>query len=75
MRIVEILMQLLQSAFLHLIARVFAKDGLEAFSPLIMYFFVVLCTRVTEVIFIYPTLRILSGLNPIIFLRKFSDKR
>ena len=72
MRIVELLMQVAPVGVFALIARVFAKDGLEAFSPLIMYFLVVLFALALQALFIYPTLlRILSGLNPMIFLRKF----
>lgn len=57
-----------------LVAKVIASQGLEAFSPLLKYFFTVLLALGVHCVVIYPLLlKGFSGLNPFVFFRKFYE--
>jgi Na+/H+-dicarboxylate symporter len=72
MKIVEMVMWVSPLGVFCLTARVFAAQGFEAFHPLIVYFLTVLgVLLVHQFIFYSILLRLLSGLSPLQFFRKF----
>ncbi len=72
MKIVEIVMWVSPIGVFCLTARVFATQGFEAFHPLIVYFLTVLgVLLVHQFIFYSALLKLLSGLSPIQFFKKF----
>jgi Na+/H+-dicarboxylate symporter len=74
LRLVMLLMTLAPYGVFCLIAKVFALQGLGAILPLARYFFVVLGVLFLHALVIYPALlRLLSGLNPLVFFRKMRD--
>jgi Na+/H+-dicarboxylate symporter len=74
LRLVMILMTLAPYGVFCLIAKVFALQGLGAILPLAKYFFVVLGVLLLHALMIYPALlKMLSGLNPLVFFRKMRD--
>jgi Na+/H+-dicarboxylate symporter len=74
LRLVMMLMTLAPYGVFCLIAKVFALQGLGAILPLAKYFFVVLGVLLLHAFMIYPALlKLLSGLNPLVFFRKMRD--
>jgi Na+/H+-dicarboxylate symporter len=74
LRLVMLLMTLAPYGVFCLIAKVFALQGLGAILPLARYFFVVLGVLFLHALVVYPALlRLLSGLNPLVFFRKMRD--
>ncbi len=71
LRLVMMLMAIAPYGVFCLIAKVFSEQGLDAFAPLLKYFFLVLAVLFFHALVTYPTLlRSLAGLSPRIFLRK-----
>jgi len=71
LRLVTVLMEIAPYGVFCLLARIFADQGLGAIAQLASYFSVVLAVLLFHGLVVYPVLlRILSGLNPRIFLRK-----
>ncbi len=71
LRLVMMLMTIAPYGVFCLIAKVFSEQGLDAFAPLLKYFFLVLAVLFFHALVTYPTLlRSLAGLSPRIFLRK-----
>ena len=71
LRLVMMLMAIAPYGVFCLIAKVFSEQGLDAFAPLLKYFFLVLGVLFFHALVTYPTLlRSLAGLSPRIFLRK-----
>ena len=57
-----------------LIAKVFALQGFAAIAPLAKYFFVVLFVLLLHTFITYPILlKLLAGLNPVTFFKKYKD--
>jgi Na+/H+-dicarboxylate symporter len=57
-----------------LIAKVFALQGFAAIAPLAKYFFVVVFALLLHVFGVYPILlKLLSGLSPLTFFKKYKD--
>lgn len=57
-----------------LVAKVFASQGFAAILPLFKYFFVVVAVLLIHAAVVYPTmLKLLSGLSPVVFFRKFKS--
>lgn len=74
MKLVTILMNLAPYGVFCLMVRVFSTMGLDMFSSLAAYFFVVLGVLLLHGFMTYPLLlKLLTGLNPLIFLRKMRD--
>lgn len=74
MKIVDRVIALSPLGVFCLVAKVTAAQGVEAFSPLLKYFFTVLIALVFHCVLIYPLiLKLLSGLNPLVFFRKFYE--
>lgn len=74
MKLVWVIMAIAPYGVFSLIARTFAREGFEAFRPLLGYFFVVLGVLILQAFVTYPTLlRILSGLSPVTFIRKIRE--
>jgi len=71
MELVAILMIIAPVGVFCLIAKVFAQQGFAAIRPLASYFFVVLGVLLVHWLVTYPAmLRLLTGLNPLVFIRK-----
>ena len=74
MRLVAILMNIAPYGVFALLASLFTTVSLETFGNLIVYFLVVLSVLFIHALVTYPViLKILTGLNPIIFLKKMRD--
>jgi Na+/H+-dicarboxylate symporter len=74
MKLVTILMSLAPYGVFALMAKLSATIGLETFSGLLKYFFLVVFVLFVHAFITYPIiLKCLSGLNPIILLRKMRD--
>jgi Na+/H+-dicarboxylate symporter len=74
MRLVTILMNLAPYGVFALLASLFTTVSLETFGNLIVYFLVVLAVLFIHALVTYPVmLKLLTGLNPIIFLKKMRD--
>lgn len=74
MRLVAILMNLAPYGVFALLASLFTTVSLETFGNLIIYFVVVLTVLFMHALITYPVmLKLLTGLNPIIFLKKMRD--
>ena len=74
LRLVMLLMTLAPYGVFCLIAKVFALHGLGAIIPLAKYFFVVLGVLMAHALLTYPVLlKLLSGLDPLTFLRNMRD--
>ena len=74
MRLVAILMNIAPYGVFALLASLFTTVSLETFGNLIVYFLVVLAVLFIHALVTYPViLKILTGLNPIIFLKKMRD--
>lgn len=71
MKLVDIVMRLAPYGVFALIAKLAAETGISAFAPLAWYFVLVLVTLLLHAFITYPLLlKSLTGLNPMIFLRK-----
>lgn len=71
MKLVMLVMWIAPFGVFALIARTFAAEGYEAFGYLLKYFLVVLGVLLVHGLVVYPViLRVLGGLNPLLFLRK-----
>jgi Na+/H+-dicarboxylate symporter len=74
MRLVMLLMSVAPYGVFCLIAKVFAIQGFGAMLPLLQYFFLVLGVLVLHALITYSSLlRMLAGINPIVFFRKMRD--
>lgn len=74
MKLVTILMNIAPYGVFCLLAKLFATQGFEAISSLAGYFLVVLGVLLIHGLVCYPVLlKLLSGLNPFVFLRKMRD--
>ncbi len=74
MRLVAILMNLAPYGVFALLATLFTTVSLETFGNLIVYFLVVLFVLIGHAVITYPViLKLMTGLNPIIFLKKMRD--
>ncbi|MCC5806378.1 MAG: dicarboxylate/amino acid:cation symporter [Opitutales bacterium] len=74
MRLVWIVMEIAPYGVFALIARTFASQGFDAILPLFKYFILVLAVLIFHALVTYPTLlKLLSGLSPVIFLRKMRE--
>lgn len=71
LKMVLMLMQLAPYGVFCLLVKLFSTMGFDAIAPLIKYFFTVLLVLVLHGLGVYSLLlKLLSGLNPLIFLRK-----
>ena len=71
LRLVTVLMEIAPYGVFCLLARIFADQGLGAIAQLASYFSVVLAVLLFHGLVVYPMLlRIFSGLDPRVFLRK-----
>lgn len=74
MRLVAILMNIAPYGVFALLASLFTTVSIETFGNLIVYFLVVLAVLFIHALVTYPVmLKVLTGLNPIIFLKKMRD--
>ncbi len=74
MRLVAILMNIAPYGVFALLATLFTTVSIETFGNLIIYFLVVLFVLIGHAVITYPLmLKLLTGLNPIIFLKKMRD--
>lgn len=74
MRLVAILMNIAPYGVFALLATLFTTVSLETFGNLIVYFLVVLFVLIAHATITYPViLKLLTGLNPLIFLKKMRD--
>ena len=74
MRLVAVLMNVAPYGVFALLATLFTTVSLETFGNLIVYFLVVLAVLFMHALVTYPViLKLLTGLNPIIFLKKMRD--
>jgi len=74
MKLVTILMNLAPYGVFALMAKLSATIGLETFSGLLKYFFLVVFVLFVHAFMTYPIiLKLLSGLNPITLIRKMRD--
>lgn len=74
MRLVTILMNIAPYGVFCLLAGLFTDVSLSAFGNLLEYFFVVLFALLLHAFITYPVLlKLFTGLNPIIFLKKMRD--
>jgi Na+/H+-dicarboxylate symporter len=71
LKMVLMLMQLAPYGVFCLLVKLFSTMGFEAIAPLVKYFFTVLLVLALHGLGVYSLmLKVLSGLNPLIFLRK-----
>jgi len=74
MRLVTILMNIAPYGVFCLMAKLFTNLSIETFGNLMKYFFVVLIALLIHAFVTYPViLKLLTGLNPIIFIKKMRD--
>lgn len=74
MKIVSIVIRFSPIGVFCLIAKVFADQGFSAILPLAKYFFTILFVLFFHLFITYPSLlKLLSGLNPVIFFQKFYE--
>lgn len=74
MKLVTLLMNLAPYGVFFLMAKLFTTLGFETIASLLKYFVVVLCVLLFHGLAVYPILlKTLTGLNPLIFLRKMRD--
>lgn len=74
MKIVNIIMNLAPYGVFFLMAKLASEISLDTFGSVIKYFFVVLIALAIHALVTYPTiLKFLTGLNPVIFIRKMRD--
>tara|TARA_Y100000588_G_C14266340_1_gene930070 strand:- start:1980 stop:3419 length:1440 start_codon:yes stop_codon:yes gene_type:complete len=71
MKLVLILIELAPYGVFCLVSRTFATQGFDAIWPLAKYFFLVVGVLILHAVVTYPTLlKVLTGLNPLMFLKK-----
>ena len=74
MKMVLLLIELAPYGVFCLLTKVFASQGFSAVLPMAKYFFVVLFCLVLHVFLVYGSLlKIVAGLNPLKFFKKFSE--
>jgi len=74
LKMVMLIMSVAPYGVFCLIAKVFAEEGFTAIAPLAKYFFVVLFALLLHALITYPLmLKMLSGLSPVTFFKKFKD--
>lgn len=74
MKLVVILMNLAPYGVFFLMAKLFSEISLSTIGNLIQYFLVVLGALAIHALITYPTiLKVLTGLSPVIFIRKMRD--
>lgn len=74
MRLVAILMNIAPYGVFALLATLFTSVSIETFGNLIIYFLVVLFVLIGHALITYPLiLKLLTGLNPVVFLKKMRD--
>lgn len=74
MKMVLLLIELAPYGVFCLLTKVFASQGFSAVLPMAKYFFVVLFCLLLHVFLVYGSLlKILGGLNPLKFFKKFSE--
>lgn len=74
MKLVTLLMNLAPYGVFFLMAKLFTTLGFGTIASLLKYFLVVLAVLFIHGLVVYPALlKLLSGLNPVIFLRKMRD--
>lgn len=74
MRVVTLIMQLAPYGVFALMAKLALTLGLKTFGSVVQYFFVVIAVLLVHAFVVYPTLlKLLSGLNPLMFIRKMRD--
>ncbi len=74
MRLVAILMNIAPYGVFALLATLFTTVSIETFGNLIIYFLVVFFVLIGHALFTYPLiLKLFTGLNPLIFLKKMRD--
>lgn len=74
MKLVLLLMELAPYGVFCLVGRTFATQGFSAIAPLSKYFFLVILVLIFHAIITYPLfLKLLSGLNPVSFIRKMGS--
>ncbi|WP_064791701.1 dicarboxylate/amino acid:cation symporter [Shewanella woodyi] len=74
MRVVTLIMQLAPYGVFALMAKLALTLGLETFGSVVKYFFVVLGVLLIHGFIVYPSLlKLFTGLNPLIFIRKMRD--
>jgi len=74
MKLVTLLMNLAPYGVFFLMAKLFTTLGFGTIASLLKYFLVVLAVLLIHGLVVYPALlKLLSGLNPVIFLRKMRD--
>ncbi len=74
MRLVAILMNIAPYGVFALLATLFTSVSIETFGKLIVYFLVVFCVLLLHAFITYPALlKLLTGLNPLIFIKKMRD--
>ncbi len=74
MRLVTILMNIAPYGVFALLATLFTSVSLDTFGNLIKYFLVVFFVLVLHALVTYPViLKLLTGLNPLVFLKKMRD--
>jgi Na+/H+-dicarboxylate symporter len=74
MRLVTILMNLAPYGVFCLLAGLFTEISIETFGNLIVYFLVVLFVLIAHATITFPVLlKLFTGLNPLIFLKKMRD--
>lgn len=71
LRMIMMLVQLAPYGVFCLLAKLFASMGFGVFQDLLFYFFTVAGVLLLQAVVVYPSLlKLLAGLNPLIFLRK-----
>ncbi|WP_115719007.1 dicarboxylate/amino acid:cation symporter [Gallaecimonas mangrovi] len=74
MKLVTILMNLAPYGVFFLMAKLFASKGLDTLGSLALYFGLVIVVLLIHAFVTYPVLlKLLSGMNPFLFLRKMRD--
>lgn len=74
MKLVSLVIRVSPIGVFCLIANVFSDQGLDAIAPLAKYFFTILFVLFVHLLLTYPLLlKLLAGLNPITFIRKFNE--
>ncbi|SMF56603.1 dicarboxylate/amino acid:cation symporter [Pseudobacteriovorax antillogorgiicola] len=74
MVVLSILMLIAPFGVFCLVAKIFATLGFSAILPLAKYFLVVVAALICQVTLVYTSiLKVFSGLNPMVFIRKFRE--
>lgn len=74
MRVVTLVMQLAPYGVFALMAKLSLTLGMETFGSVVKYFLLVVAVLLIQALVVYPALlKVFSGLNPLMFLRKMRD--